>query len=281
MDASSARQLANARLSIDEIVDGQLFLGGKRGAADLEALRSRRVTHIVNCTSAINEGALENFHPEALEYYRLALVDRPQSPLLPLLPAALEWAQAAIAGGGVVYAHCNAGSSRSGAFAVAFVMQVQRLAYLEALAAVCARRPAVKPNAGFRAHLREFQQSLDAMLPAAPLTQAEVEVRLNKFHVAPISVHSDSRPCAVCCVDRRMRRSSQTPRWSSGWTEARCGESGLATATTARLSRCAPRPVVLCVFRLYACLPVQLVISSHLGGLMYAQRTRLGGTSAW
>ncbi len=198
MDAGSARQLADARLAVDEIVDGQLFLGGKRGAADIDALRSRGVTHVVNCTSAINEGALEDFHPDALEYYRLALVDRPQSPLLPLLPAALEWARAAIAHGGVVYAHCNAGSSRSGAFAVAFVMQAQHLAYADALAAARARRPAVKPNAGFRAHLRAFQQSLDARLPAAPLTQAEVEVRANRTHTAPhVARYRDSRLCAV------------------------------------------------------------------------------------
>ena len=182
MDAGAARQLAEARLSIDEIVDGQLFLGGKRGAANLEALQFRGVTHVVNCTSAINEGALEDFHPDSFEYYRLPLVDRPQSPLLPLLPAALDWATEAIVGGGVVYAYCNAGSSRSGAFAVAFVMQALRLPYVDAIAAVCARRPAVRPNAGFRAHLRAFQQSLDGMPPAAPIDQAEIQVRLHRNH---------------------------------------------------------------------------------------------------
>lgn len=180
MDADAARALVDARLSIDEIVDGQLFLGGKRGASNLEALRSRGVTHVVNCTSAISEGALEDLHPESLDYYRLALVDRPQCPLLPKLPAALEWAQAAIAGGGVVYAHCNAGSSRSGAFAVAFVIKTQRLSYADALSAVCARREAVWPNAGFRAHLRAFQQSLEEMPPALPLDPVQIQVRVNK-----------------------------------------------------------------------------------------------------
>ena len=87
MDAEASRQLAAARLSVDEIVPGQLFVSGKRGAADLAALHQRGITHIVNCSSLLKEGELENYHDDTLGYYRLSLEDMPQCPLLSLLPA--------------------------------------------------------------------------------------------------------------------------------------------------------------------------------------------------
>ena len=184
MDAEASRQLAAARLSVDEIVPGQLFVSGKRGAADLAALQQRGITHVVNCSNQLKEGALENYHDDTLEYYRLKLEDTPQCPLLPLLPAALEWVQEAIAGGGVVLAHCHAGSSRSGAFAVAFLMQTRGLTYGEALAAAREVRPAIAPNAGFRAHLRAFQQTVALQAsspPAAPLDPEEIAADAQEF----------------------------------------------------------------------------------------------------
>ena len=181
MDAEASRLLAAARLSVDEIVPGQFFVSGKRGAADFSALQQRGITHIVNCSSQLKEGALENYHDDTLEYYRLSLEDTPQCPLLSLLPAALEWAQDAIASGGVVLAHCNAGSSRSGAFAVAFLMQTQGLTYADALAAARDARPTIAPNAGFRAHLRAFQQTVDGAPPAAPPAPEEIAADAQEF----------------------------------------------------------------------------------------------------
>jgi hypothetical protein len=218
MDAEAARQLAEARLAVDEIVPGQLFLGGKRGAADLEALRARGVTHVVNCTSLLHEGALEDFHSDTLEYHRLPLIDRPQCLLLPLLPAALEWAQAAVAGGGVVYAHCNAGSSRSGAFAVAFVMQAQRMTYADALAAVRECRPSVALNAGLAAHLRAFQQSVDGLPPAAPLSAEELQ--------------ADAQEFADAAMVERMNRGEEWGEWTGHADYRAAIEEALACGET-------------------------------------------------
>ena len=54
--------------------------------------------------------------------------------LLPLLPAALEFARAAIAKGGVVFVHCHAGSSRSGAVVCAYLMHAEGRTYADAFA---------------------------------------------------------------------------------------------------------------------------------------------------
>jgi protein-tyrosine phosphatase len=48
----------------------------------------------------------------------------------------MEFARAAIAVGGVVFAHCHAGSSRSGAVVCAYLMQAEGLTYDAAFAKV-------------------------------------------------------------------------------------------------------------------------------------------------
>ena len=107
----------------------------------------------------------------------MELLDRPSCPLLPLLGPALEFASTAIAKGGVVFAHCHAGSSRSGAVVCAYLMKADGLTFADAFARTRACRSNVKPNAGFRAHLRAFQDSLGGCVePAVVPELAELQV---------------------------------------------------------------------------------------------------------
>ena len=168
---------------ISEIVEGKLYLGSKDPAADLAALQRRGVTHVVNCTADGIEGAVPNHHERdgVLAYYRLPLLDGPKCSLLPLLPTALDWAMGAVEGGGVVFAHCHAGSSRSGAFVCAFLMATQQLSFADAWASARAKRPVVKPNAGFKAHLRAYQSMVDGVPPAPTPTEVELAVDAQEF----------------------------------------------------------------------------------------------------
>ena len=176
-----AREMDNADIS--EIVEGKLYLGSKDPAADLAALQRRGVTHVVNCTADGIEGAVPNHHERdgVLAYYRLPLLDGPKCSLLPLLPTALDWAVGAVEGGGVVFAHCHAGSSRSGAFVCAFLMATQQLSFADAWASARAKRPVVKPNAGFKAHLRAYQSMVDGVPPAPTPTEVELAVDAQEF----------------------------------------------------------------------------------------------------
>lgn len=168
---------------ISEIVEGKLFLGSKDPAADLAALQARSVTHVVNCTADGIEGSIPNYHEAsgALQYYRLSLLDGPKCELLPLLQPALDWAIDAIDAGGVVLAHCHAGSSRSGAFVCAILMATDRLTFADAWALARAKRPIVKPNAGFRAHLRAYQSAIDGIPPAPTPPDSELAVDAQEF----------------------------------------------------------------------------------------------------
>lgn len=168
---------------ISEIMEGRLFLGSKDPAADLAALQARGVTHVVNCTADGVEGSVRNFFEGSGEmlYYRLALLDGPKCPLLPVLQEVLDWTSSALDGGGVVFAHCHAGSSRSGALVCAILMASERLTFADAWALARAKRPVVKPNAGFRAHLRAYQGTLDGVPPAAIPSDSELAIDAQEF----------------------------------------------------------------------------------------------------
>jgi dual specificity phosphatase 12 len=161
---------------MSEIVPGRVYLGGDTGAQSLAALQSKGVTDICNCTDV-----LPLYHEAAgLRYHRVALQDNPRCPLLPMLPAALDWIDAALAAGGVVYLHCHAGSSRSGAVTCALLMRRTQQPFAEALVLAKSLRPKVHPNAGFRASLRRFEASVLGSAPP-PCPAAELEVAAQEF----------------------------------------------------------------------------------------------------
>ena len=177
---------------LSEIVPGRLLLGDAAGAADMAALSAAGVTHVLNCTASGVDGSVPCHHEGTLQYHRVQLLDRPSCLLLPLLEAALEFARAATEAGGVVFAHCHAGSSRSGAVVCAYLMQSAGLTYDDAFAQARARRSNVKPNAGFRAHLRKFQGQLAGLDPAPVPNVEELEVDAQEFADAEMGVRLSS-----------------------------------------------------------------------------------------
>jgi protein-tyrosine phosphatase len=60
--------------------------------------------------------------------------------------------------GRVVYVHCQNGVSRSGMVVTAYLMSEHQWSRDQALAFVRSRRPAVRPNPAFMAHLAEWEQ---------------------------------------------------------------------------------------------------------------------------
>ena len=56
--------------------------------------------------------------------------------------------------------HCNAGVSRSAAIVIAYLMYSQHLNYQQAFDLVKSKRPAIRPNDGFVAELKQLQDDL-------------------------------------------------------------------------------------------------------------------------
>lgn len=96
-------------------ISQNLFLGDRDDARDLQRLRSRGITHIVNCAEEI-----PCHYPGDFEYLYLRLAD-PDARFGGLIPSFCDFIDRAVGGGGRVLVHCSAGVSRSAAVVLAFL----------------------------------------------------------------------------------------------------------------------------------------------------------------
>lgn len=62
-----------------------------------------------------------------------------------------------------VLIHCLVGSSRSAAFAVAYMMTASGLDYWACMDALCALRPIANPNSNFRMQLRRYERTVSVL----------------------------------------------------------------------------------------------------------------------
>ena len=94
-------------LQLAEVIPGAIFLGSQDVAADIQLLRSRGITHVLNAAPS----AVENFYPAEFEYAALDLLDAPDA-VLPFgeIVAFLSKERE----GSRILVHCNAGVSRYG-----------------------------------------------------------------------------------------------------------------------------------------------------------------------
>lgn len=132
----------------------RLWIGAASAAADLNWLRARGITHVVNVAAEIPE-----FHPAELTYHSMRLRDAfdDMLPMMDALPAAHAFIDAALATGGGVLVHCRMGMSRSAAVAVSYGMQ-HGVTQQDALAAVRHGRLGLGINFAFKAMLEILQQ---------------------------------------------------------------------------------------------------------------------------
>ncbi|KAG2528818.1 hypothetical protein JM16_002460 [Phytophthora kernoviae] len=129
-----------------EIATG-LFVGSVHAAFNVEALKSSKITHVLNLA-----GSYATF-PEDFTYLSLSIRDKEYASLLSCLPIAAVFIDAGLKHGGVLV-HCAGGRSRSPAIAMAFLMMKQQLSYSAIITHVKTLRPVVSLNAGFDAQLK-------------------------------------------------------------------------------------------------------------------------------
>jgi atypical dual specificity phosphatase len=135
-----------------QIID-KVWLGSQDAAADLEQLKQKNITHILNVAP------IPNKFPEEFEYMNVPLLDVDETPLAAVFPQCFEFIDRARGAGGVLV-HCNAGVSRSAAIVIGYCMHTLRKPFEEIYRVVKQNRPAIQPNAGFVRQLRAFEKSL-------------------------------------------------------------------------------------------------------------------------
>lgn len=157
-----------------------LCIGNVVTARNADALTARGITHVINVASEH-----PNFHPEKFEYLRVALLDNPKQPLTKHFDPVISFIDKVAESSGKVYIHCNAGSSRSGALAVAYIMKTNTWSYADTYKYAKDIRRKIKPNAGFRRELRTFQGTLGLGVPDPSAEEtAEEEQEIADFEFA-------------------------------------------------------------------------------------------------
>jgi hypothetical protein len=129
-----------------EVCEG-LFIGSVHAGFNVEALKEKRITHVLNLA-----GNYATF-PEDFTYLSISVRDKEHSNLLSCLPIAMVFIDGGVKVGGVLV-HCSGGRSRSPAVVVAYLMIRKKLSFQDAHARVKALRPVVSLNAGFEEQLR-------------------------------------------------------------------------------------------------------------------------------
>lgn len=201
-----------------EIAPG-LFLGSIHAAFNVEALKSNKISHVLNLA-----GSYSAF-PDKFTYLSLSIRDKEYASLLSCLPIAAVFIDAGLRKSGVLV-HCTGGRSRSPAVAMAFLIMKQQVPYSSILDHVKTLRPVISLNAGFDAQLQCLetargnvfvanQQLLRARL--AHLTQLHENSELRNEVVRKRRQHQDAS-CRTSSP-RVLKKLSSTERLISGADE--------------------------------------------------------------
>ena len=195
-----------------------IWLGAGRDAKNLDELRKRRVTRILNCADDV-----ENFHSgEAdLSYLNLGLADfGADAGASRVFPEAIAFVQAAIDDGARLLIHCANGSNRSATVSIAVLLGAFGMSLAQAWATVHSRRPEAKPLADNRRELLAFEAARSpagrlptmvegaggTLVPTAVMMAAEAEAD-------PACPSAQAQPApvgSVRAVGRRVRFQAHT-----------------------------------------------------------------------
>ncbi|MEQ2289003.1 hypothetical protein AMECASPLE_028751 [Ameca splendens] len=134
----------------------RLYLGAERDVTQ-DRLASLGISYVLSVSRCCPQ---PSFLP-CSRYLRIPIDDSLWDDLLPWIPQALNFIDAAISSGASVLVHCAAGISRSPALAVAYIMYSLEMDLDHAYRFVKERRPAISPNFNFLGQLQHFQNTLN------------------------------------------------------------------------------------------------------------------------
>jgi len=145
---------------------GCVYVGGERAARDLEMLREKKITSVVNCTDD-----LRNYHEKYLTYYtfniawwRRNVMGDTQKELQDFILPVLEFIEREVKLGHNVLVHCLAGAHRAGTTAILCLMHLAGLDSDKAITTARALRSMIEPIGDFRqllARCNDMQRGKD------------------------------------------------------------------------------------------------------------------------
>ncbi|ELU10633.1 hypothetical protein CAPTEDRAFT_164406 [Capitella teleta] len=153
------------RRDMQEIVPG-LFLGPYAAAmkSKLEFLKLHQITHIVCIRQKLEANIVKPNFPDHFQYLVLDISDNVTENIIKFFPRVKEFINQCFSSQGRALIHSNAGTSRSAAFVIGYLMEQYGLCYREALQHVQRRRFCINPNEGFAQQLKEYEPIYRARL---------------------------------------------------------------------------------------------------------------------
>ena len=174
LDSSSDEAEGRNRLQLLHEVMPRLWVGGWAALNnECEALRSRKVSHVLSVHSADQGRRLPSFIQAHL-YKRVDDTEEAAEVLASHFEEMTQFIEQARSGGGVVFVHCGAGISRAPSTAVAYLVWKLRMRAVDAIALVRAKRHNVRPNPGFVRQLKLWEHKVLATATAEAGAGAQV-----------------------------------------------------------------------------------------------------------
>ncbi|XP_076000373.1 dual specificity protein phosphatase 16 [Genypterus blacodes] len=172
----------------------QLYLGAERDVTQ-ERLAALGISYVLSVSRCSPQ---PSFLPQR-QYLRIPIDDSLWDDLLPWIPQALQFIDAAMASGAAVLIHCAAGISRSPALAVAYIMYSLEMDLDHAYRFVKERRPSISPNFNFLGQLHHFQGTLSQKLSGSdliiqPLTMQDAHLPSTDVSLTPVAYQTPADP---------------------------------------------------------------------------------------
>lgn len=151
----------------------RLYLGAESDVTQ-DRLASLGISYVLSVSRCSPQ---PSFLPRS-RYLRIPIDDSLWADLLPWIPQALHFIDAAMSTGASVLVHCVAGISRSPALAVAYIMYSLGMDLDHAYRFVKERRPSISPNFNFLGQLQHFQGTLSKKASGGGILIQQLDNRL-------------------------------------------------------------------------------------------------------
>ncbi|TMS01780.1 uncharacterized protein si:ch211-195b15.8 [Larimichthys crocea] len=167
------------------VIMPRLYLGAESDVTQ-DRLASLGISYVLSVSRCSPQ---PSFLP-CSRYLRIPIDDSLWDDLLPWIPQALHFIDAAMSSGASVLVHCAAGISRSPALAVAYIMYSLGMDLDHAYRFVKERRPSISPNFNFLGQLQHFQSTLTQKASGGDLLIQQLDNRPPSINDSVNHTHS-------------------------------------------------------------------------------------------
>eukprot|EP01080_Neovahlkampfia_damariscottae_P005359 gene5359-9167_t len=137
--------------TLSTILENRLFLSGEYSTQNIQELKSKGITAILNCTTK-----LPNHFSDDFSYLNLDLIDDDKQNI----ESTFEISHKFIKENDTVLIHCQAGVSRSPTIVISYLMKYEGYNLRDAMNFVKKQREIVFPNVGFVFQLIEYEKKI-------------------------------------------------------------------------------------------------------------------------